>query len=147
MTQEAKFDIIQEYGSTAYSPDFGAWADLNYEENGQEFSRTTMVLVHPAWTEPLEIAAGEYSPPSWAYDPESDMYLLLVKWQNGVRLPIAFHKEAAGKLLFDEYVKNPFDIMISNKKISGDIEQDDSLRMHVLWDVKFSKSPQAAWPE
>ncbi|MCL5290396.1 MAG: hypothetical protein ACOY35_11860 [Bacillota bacterium] len=147
MSEEVKFDVIQEFGSAAFSPDFGAWADLNYEENGKEFSRTTMVLVNPAWKEPLEKAGGEYFPPSWAYDPEADMYLLLVKWQNGVRLPIAFRKEEAGKLLFDNYVKIPFDIMISNKKLSGDVEEDEELRMHVIWDAKFSKSPQAAWPE
>ncbi|GAB6181490.1 hypothetical protein JCM14036_28090 [Desulfotomaculum defluvii] len=148
MTQEEqKFDVIKEYGGAAYSPDFGAWADLNYEDDGKEYARTTMVLVHPAWTDPLEAAGGEYSPPSWAYDPESDMYLLLVKWQNGVRLPIAFRKEDAGKLLFDEYVNNSFDIMISNKKFTGEIGEDDTLKFHVIWDAKFSKSPQASWPE
>ena len=147
MSEQEKFDIIKEYGAAAYSPDFGAWADLNYEENGKDYARTTMVLVNPAWTEPLEAASGEYFPPNWAYDPELDMYLLLVKWQNGVRLPIAFRKEDAGKLLFDNYVKIPFDIMIANKKITGEVGQEDDFKFHVIWDAKFSKSPQAAWPE
>ncbi len=147
MSEQEKFDIIKEYGGDAYSPDFGAWADLNYEENGKEFARTTMVLVHPAWAEPLAAASGEYFPPNWAYDPELDMYLLLVKWQNGVRLPIAFRKEDAGKLLFDNYVKVPFDIMISNKKITGEVDQENDIKFHVIWDAKFNKSPQAAWPE
>lgn len=145
--QQSELDVIQEYGSSAYSPDFGAWADLQYEdENGKDIARTTMVLVNPVWAEPLDKASGEYFT-NWAYDPELDMYFLLVKWQNGIRLPIAFEKETAGKLLFDQYVNQPFDIMISNKKISGDIEQDDTLRMRVLWDNKFTKSTQAKWPE
>ncbi len=145
--QQSQLDVIKEYGATAFSPDFGAWADLQYEdENGSDMARTTMALVNPAWSEPLEKADGEYFT-NWAYDPELDMYFLLVKWQNGIRLPIAFGKEEAGKLLFDSYVKSNFDVMISSKKLSGDIEQDDSLRMRVLWDVKFTKAPQAAWPE
>lgn len=147
MSEQEKFDVIKEYGSEAFSPDFGAWADLNYEDNGQEYSRTTMVLVHPAWTDPLAAAAGEYLPPQWGFDPESDMYLLLLRWQNGVRLPIAFKKEDAGKLLFDEYVQNKFDIMISNKKVTGDIEQDEELKFHVIWDAKFIKANNANWPE
>ncbi|RYD02276.1 hypothetical protein N752_26035 [Desulforamulus aquiferis] len=60
---------------------------------------------------------------------------------------IAFEKETAGKLLFDPYVHQPFDIMIANKQLSGNIEQDDTLRMRVLWDNKFSKSTQANWPQ
>ncbi|AEG60862.1 hypothetical protein [Desulforamulus ruminis] len=145
--QQSQLDIIKEYGATAYSPDFGAWADLQYEdENGNDMARTTMVLVHPAWTEPLERADGEYFT-NWAYDPELDMYFLLVKWQNGIRLPIAFSKEEAGKLLFDSYVNSVFDVMVSNKKLSGNIEKDDTLKMRVFWEVKFTKSPQASWPE
>jgi len=147
MAEQAKVDVIKEYGASAFSPDFGAWADLQYEdENGQDMTRTTMVLVNPAWSEPLEKADGEYFT-NWAFDPEQNMYFLLVKWQNGIRLPIAFRKEDAGKMLFDDYVKKDFDVMISNKKIAGNLEKDPTLRMRVLWDVKFSKSPQASWPE
>ncbi|RYD02277.1 hypothetical protein N752_26040 [Desulforamulus aquiferis] len=35
--QQSDLDVIKEYGSSAFSPDFGAWADLQYEdENGQD---------------------------------------------------------------------------------------------------------------
>ncbi|AEF93780.1 hypothetical protein Desca_0901 [Desulfotomaculum nigrificans CO-1-SRB] len=147
MAEQSKLDVIKEYGGTAYGPEYGAWADLQYEdENGNDMTRTTMMLVNPVWTEPLEKADGEYFT-NWAYDPELDMYFLLIKWQNGVRLPIAFKKDEGGKMLFDNYVKIPFDVMVSNKKMSGNIEQDDTLRMRVLWDVKFSKAKNANWPE
>ncbi|MCL0032813.1 hypothetical protein M1N06_03530 [Peptococcaceae bacterium] len=132
-------EIIKEFGGVAYSPDFGIWADLEYEDNGKEYKRTTMVIGNPQWSGALDLAIlarGEYTW-NWAYDPENDMYYLLVKWNNGLRLPIAFDKNGAGKMLNDPYAKQKFDIMIIDKSTMPKNWDSGDLKFVVLWDIEF----------
>jgi len=132
-------EIIKEFGGVAYSPDFGAWADLGYEDNGKEYTRTTMVIGNPQWSQALNYAKGDYTW-NWAYDPENDMYYLLLKWNNGLRIPIAFDKNGAGKMLNDAYAKNKFDIMLTDSSAMPKNWDSGDLKFAVLWDIEFKPS-------
>lgn len=139
-------EIIEEYGGAAYSPDFGAWADLTYEENGQEYKRTTMVIGNPQWGGALDHAQGEYLW-KWAYDKENELYYLLITWHTGLRLPIAFDKEGAGKMLGDPQAKETFDVMVVDHPVMPRNWEEGNLKFSILWDVKFKKDKDAVWPE
>lgn len=139
-------EIIQEYGGAAYSPDFGAWADLKYEENGQEYGRTTMIIGNPAWGGALDIAQGEYLW-KWAYDPESELYFLLLTWHSGLRVPVAFNKDGAGRMLGDPQAKEQFDVMIVDQPVMPRNWEEGNTKFTVLWDLKFTKAKEATWPE
>lgn len=145
MQEQTIEEIIEQYGGAAYSPDFGAWADLSYEENDEEFTRTTMVIGNPQWNGALDLTDGEYLW-KWAYDKEEDLYFLLLTWHTGLRLPIAFDKGGAGKMLSDPQVKEKFDIMIVDQPVMPRNWEEGNMKFSVLWDVEFKKHEAAAWP-
>lgn len=142
---KANDEILEQYGRMAFGPEFGTWADMEYEEGAEVVKRPTMVLANENWTEPIQLADGEYSW-NWAYDAEMDTYFLLLKWHSGVRLPIAFARDGAGKMLYDSPLQGKFDVMVTNKRLtSGDIFEPDR-KFVLLWDVEFKQSKAANWP-
>jgi hypothetical protein len=144
--QQTIEEIIQEYGGAAYSPDFGAWAELAYEENGQEYKRKTMIIGNPQWSGALDLADGEYLW-KWAYDNENELYFLLLTWHTGLRLPVAFDKEGAGKMFSDLEAKEKFDVMVTDQPVMPNNWNDGNLKFSVLWDVEFKKAEGSTWPE
>ncbi|MTI81753.1 MAG: hypothetical protein FH758_12920 [Firmicutes bacterium] len=139
-------EVIEEYGGAAYSPDFGAWAELAYEENGQEFKRTTMIVGNPQWSGALDITQGDYIW-KWAYDSENDLYFLLLTWHSGLRLPIAFDKDGAGRMFGDPEANQKFDVMVVDQPVMPKNWDDGNLKFTVLWDIEFKKAEDASWPE
>ncbi|MCD5406955.1 MAG: hypothetical protein LRZ99_04620 [Desulfotomaculum sp.] len=136
MQRKMSADITKEYGKTAYSPNFGSWAALEYEDNGKEYTRSTMVIGHPQWDGALDLTKGDYTW-KWAYEPENKVYYLLLTWNNGLRIPIVFDAAGAGKMLEDEEVKEKFDIMIMNQPVMPADWTAEGVKFTVLWDVEF----------